>query len=470
MKISQRVINNRLLKKIKRIEALSESHQEMVKGRMEDKRLEKPVDLQFKIRKINLYFLYSSESYSHIHEALEKAFKKKDTFNRLENLKKSQKKISHLGWHHIGYIFPTSTPHIGDNILLVDDLPKHVISIGCKSYKILPSISVLVFDIYLKETFKTDLYEDFYSPDDIKISVKNFFKSFSMIGGSSSSKFDKLLKEQVKLIEIWILKFFKINPNSILSSNSSLEVLLENISQTKSNEEIIERNTNFFFSQSASIHSHYCFHKEDQYYVLKNIEDIRLYTFEKLHQGERVISTKFATSIWLLMVINAYQNKLEDILEKGLDNKKVKHIQKLKDDVLLCNTIEFQILRFFEEVKNSNLDEELFRSLKTEKLKVSSNYADSHDYADSFKLKFSFSSAQLTEKSQLIKKYLEKEFDSVTTEVNFELQKEMKYLTRVAIFIAMLSVAITCLSTDWNEIEKKSESFKTLFTGAKTNK
>lgn len=469
MKISHRVINNRLLKKIKRIKVLSESYQEMVKDRLEERHFDKPVDLQFRIRKINLYFLYSSESYSHIHEALEKAFKKKGTFQRLENLKKSQKKISHLGWHHIGFIFPTSTPHIGDNLLLVNDLPKHVISMGCKNYKILPSISVLAFEIHLKETFKTDLYEDFYSPDDITISVKNFFKSFSMSGGSSRSKFDKLLKEQIKSIEFWILKFFKINPNSILSSNSSVETLLENISSTKSNEEIIERNTNFFSSQSASIHSPYCFRKEDQYYVLENIENIRLYTFEKLHQGERVISTKFATSIWLLMVINAYQKKLEDILEKGLDAKKVKNIQVLKDDVLLCNTTEFQILRFFEEVKNSNLDKELFRSLKTENLKVSSKYVNPYDYADSFKSKFSFSSAQLTEKSQHIKKYLDKEFDSVTTEVNFKLQKEMKYLTRVAIFIAMLSVAITCLSTDWNEMEKKAEVLRALLTGAKTN-
>jgi len=474
MNVSHRVINNFLLKKITRIERISKSHEEMVKFRLKEISIEKPVDLKFRIKKINLYFSYTSENYSHINQSLKSAFQKTDTFNRLDDLTKNQKKINHRGWNHVGYIFPISIGrniYPKDNVLLVENLPKHIDSISCRNYKILPSTSVLVFEISLNETFKTDLYQDFYSPSDVKISVKKYFKNPIISGGSSGEKFDRLLKGKTKSLEIWILKFLKINPISILSCSASVEIPLENISQTKNNKEIMKRNTPFFFSQSAPIYSSYCFHSEKHFFLLKNIEDIRLYTFETSEQREDIFSDQFAKSVWMLGIIDAYQKKLEDFLEKSLDKNKLRDIHKLKEDMLLCNSIEFEISRLFEEIKNFNFDKNLFLRLKSENLNNSiNNEKYSYSYADSFKSKFSLSSVQLTEKVQHIKKYLEKEFDSVTTEVNFNLQKEMKRLTRMAILISMFSVVITGFNTNWDFVKKNAESFRELVVGVKTIK
>src|SRR5690606_5299753 len=198
-----------------------------------------------------------------------------------------------------------------------------------------------------------------------------------------------------------------------------------------------------------------CFRNNQGYFLLDKMNDIRIFVFEEDEEDLELDKYEdLTTSILLLMIIHTYKNKLEDIRKNSLNSKSLEN-NELRDITLLCNRTEFQISRLFHEIDLHKLDVFLSHVVKGHDLRTTSFYQT--EYSEFFSEQIAFALNQLPKTSLSIKSFLDKEFESVTTEVNSSLQKEMKYLTRVTILIAMLSVAITCLNTDWNEVEKKAE-------------
>jgi len=470
MKISPKVLNNRLLKHLPRIKYTSDAYKNAVEFRLKQKSIQKPVDLKAKITKVTLYLPYTFEKYNLIHNSLEKVFSKIATLSSFKYLKENEKSMDGRGWYNLGTIFQKGATNgwLRHNSLIIDKLPDHTSCIFCKIYKILPSTSVLSFEFYLDDTFNKVLYEDFYSADDVTVKADILFKQLNISSTTSSEKYDKLLNEKIKYLENWILDFFKIDINSVLSVNSVTKTSLKNLSTTKSERAIIDRNLAFFSIQSFSPSALNCFRNNQGYFLLDKMNDIRIFVFEEDEEDLELDKYEdLTTSILLLMIIHTYKNKLEDIRKNSLNSKSLEN-NELRDITLLCNRTEFQISRLFHEIDLHKLDVFLSHVVKGHDLRTTSFYQT--EYSEFFSEQIAFALNQLPKTSLSIKSFLDKEFESVTTEVNSSLQKEMKYLTRVTILIAMLSVAITCLNTDWNEVEKKAESFRTLLVGAKTNK
>lgn len=462
MKINHRILNSKLANKFDRIEYISNSYKRMVKLRYQQKLSEKPVDLVSKMAIIKIYFLYTYENYNYVHNSIEKVFDKKDVSYTFQRLKKNENTIDQRGWSYIGNIVSkgNSDRFFKNRSLVTKNLPDHTAFISCNIHRILPSTSVLSFEFYLDEGFRTDLYKDFYSKNDVIVKADDFFKKLNIEMITSNKKFDNLLNEKVKYFENWILNFFKINSNSILSVNSITVTTLQNISKTKSQKEILERNLPFVYSQSFPFFSIDCYHNDDSYYLLENLNDIRKFSFKN---NELEDFDFFITSILLLITIDTYKKKLEDIRVNSLSiNKEIK-IEDLNKNLLNVNTINFQILRLFQEIKHSNLDEFLVIMIEGNDLRT--NNSPEIKYSAFLKSKIESSSNLLLETSLSIKSFLDKSFESATTETNFNLQNEMKRLSRVTIFITMVSIGITIFNSNWAEVKKNLESFRVTLHG-----
>jgi len=462
MKISPKVLNSKLANKVDRIKYISNSYQRMVKLRYKAKLREKPVDLASKMEKIKIYFIYTYENYNYINNSIEKVFDKEDVSNTFQRLKKNENTIDHRGLSYIGNIVSkdNSDSILKNRSLVTKNLPAHTTFISCNIHRILPSTSVLSFEFYLDEGFRTELYKDFYSNKDVIVKADAFFKKMNIELIPSNEKFDKLLNEKVKYFENWILKFFKINSNSILSVNSITVTTLKNISKIKSQKEILERNMSFLSSQSFPISSIDCYRNDDNYYLLEKLNDIRQFSFKNDDLEDYDF---FMTSILLLITIDTYKRKLEGIRVNSLSfNKKIK-IKDLNEKILTVNTINFQISRLFQEIKHSNLDDFLVAMIEGNDLRT--NNFQEIKYSAFLKSKIEFSSNLLLETSLSIKSFLDKSFESATTETNFNLQHEMKRLSRVTIFITMVSIGITIFNSNWTEVKKNAESFRSLLQG-----
>lgn len=196
------------------------------------------------------------------------------------------------------------------------------------------------------------------------------------------------------------------------------------------------------------------------------MNDIRAFIFEDEEDVQLDHYEYFTTSILLLIVIHTYKKKLEDIKKESLNSKLLKN-NELREFSLLCTRIEFQISRFFHEIDLHKLDVFLTAVVKSKSLKTGSLYET--EYSEFFSEQINFSLNQLPKISLSIDSFLKKEFEAVNTEVNLNLQEEMKRLARIAILVSMFSLFITGVNTDWNNVQKRMESLRTLLVDVKVN-
>jgi len=457
MKVSNKILKSKIARTIPRIKYASDSYQKMVDFRFKNKLDDKPVDLDIKIKKITIYFLYTFENYSYIHNALESFFDAQNFFERFEELKNSEKNLSHRGWHHIGNIVPKKQNSftIFNNSISMKSLPAHTKYISCNIHKILPSTSVLSCEFYLDDGFRADLYRNFYSPNDVVLKTDILFKQLSIKSIQSGDKFNSLLNEKIKRLESWILDIFSIKSKFILSTNSLTTTTLKNLSNTKSRSEIMQRNS-LFLSSQAFYHGPNCYSNHDSYYSLDKLDDIRLFCFKNDEELESEKYTYFTTSILLLIILNTYKEKLENLRKSCLNWNNTIKIEELKTKTLACNLIDFQISRLFQEIHTSNLDNFLAIRVEAENLETESFYKGK--YADLLKNQIASYSKLLPENSLLLKNLIDSKFEAMTVEVNFDLQQEMKRLSKVAIVVAMVSILITALNSNWTEVKKNAEA------------
>lgn len=470
MKISPKVLNNRFLKHLPRIKYTSEAYKKAIKLRQKYKSIEKPVSLQARTSKITLYLPYAFENQEIIHSSLEKPFAKIVALSTFKSLKETEKNMDSRGWFNLGAIFQKKAPNkwLSQNSLIIDKLPDHATAIFCRIYKILPSTSVLSFEVYLDDSFDKELYKDFYYVDDVTVKADILFKQLNISSISSSKKYDKFLNEKTKYLENWILGFFKIDVSNFLSVNSFTNTSLKNLSTTRSPKELIDRNLAFLSVLSLSPFGIDCFRNDNDqsYFSLEKMNDIRAFIFEDEEDVQLDHYEYFITSILLLIVIHTYKKKLEDIKKESLNSKLLKN-NELREFSLLCTRIEFQISRFFHEIDLHKLDVFLTAVVKSKSLKTGSLYET--EYSEFFSEQINFSLNQLPKISLSIDSFLKKEFEAVNTEVNLNLQEEMKRLARIAILVSMFSLFITGVNTDWNNVQKRMESLRTLLVDVKVN-
>ncbi|WP_228256293.1 hypothetical protein [Acinetobacter schindleri] len=172
---------------------------------------------------------------------------------------------------------------------------------------------------------------------------------------SSANKFNEALNKKIKYFEDWILSFLKIEKNTVLSMNSTYETSIKKICSKRPNNELIRRNFSFLQSQSFSINSFNCFTNENDYYYIENINDIRLFKFEKDDEDYGNHHNYFIKSLMILIAINTYKKELEIIRESNLKIKKKSDLLKIKNNILKANTLDFQMALLHKDLKDNTL-------------------------------------------------------------------------------------------------------------------
>ena len=102
------------------------------------------------------------------------------------------------------------------------------------------------------------------------------------------------------------------------------------------------------------------------------------------------------------------------------------------------------------------MDNFLAVRVEAENLETESFYKGK--YANLLKNQIASYSKLLPENSLLLKNLIDSKFEAMTVEVNFDLQQEMKRLSKVAIVVAMVSILITALNSNWTEVKKNAEA------------
>ncbi|WP_228127817.1 MULTISPECIES: hypothetical protein [Acinetobacter] len=277
---------------------------------------------------------------------------------------------------------------------------------------------------------------------------------------SSANKFNEALNKKIKYFEDWILSFLKIEKNTVLSMNSTYETSIKKICSKRPNNELIRRNFSFLQSQSFSINSFNCFTNENDYYYIENINDIRLFKFEKDDEDYGNHHNYFIKSLMILIAINTYKKELEIIRESNLKIKKKSDLLKIKNNILKANTLDFQINRLFQELNFESKNNYIFHAIKEYDFKSTSKTSNT-EYNIEFQNRVNFYSELLRKNSESLKKLLELEFNSKTIETNYLLQKRMKWLTIAAVFLALSSLVVTIISADKTNIQETWKNLKT---------
>lgn len=325
MKISNRLLNNNLLRRIDRIRNLSDRYKIHAEYRLKDISHEKPVGIEITGNKLTIKLQYTFENFEIINKSLIKKFSRLDSFSNFQRLVESENILDHRGWHNLGFIFDRKSTewrsrHYG---IQIKNFPKHTNYISCTIHRIVPSTSFLCFEFFLKNTFCIDLYENFYSENDIIVTSDDLLlRRTSIQALSSANKFNEALNNKIKYFEDWILNFLKIEKNTVLSMNSTYETSIKKICSKRSNDELIRRNFGFLQAQSFSLNSFSCFTNENEYYYIEKIKDIRVFKFEKEDKDHDNHHNYFIKSLMILIAINTYKKELEIIRESNLKMKK----------------------------------------------------------------------------------------------------------------------------------------------------
>ncbi|KRI31561.1 hypothetical protein APB98_08090 [Acinetobacter baumannii] len=242
--------------------------------------------------------------------------------------------------------------------------------------------------------------------------------------------------------------------------NSTYETSIKKICSKRPNNELIRRNFSFLQSQSFSINSFNCFTNENDYYYIENINDIRVFKFEKDDEDHGNHHNYFIKSLMILIAINTYKKELEIIRENNLKIKKKSDLLKIKNNILKANTLDFQINRLFQELNFESKNNYIFHAIKEYNFKSTSKISNI-EYNIEFQNRVNFYSELLRKNSESLKKLLELEFNSKTTETNYLLQNRMKWLTIATVFLALASLLVTIISADKKNMEETWENLKT---------
>ncbi|MTD10931.1 hypothetical protein GIX10_05650 [Acinetobacter sp. YIM 103518] len=242
--------------------------------------------------------------------------------------------------------------------------------------------------------------------------------------------------------------------------NSTYETSIKKICSKRPNDELIRRNFSFLHSQSFSINSFSCFTNENEYYYIENINDIRVFKFEKDDEDHGNHHNYFIKSLMILIAINTYKKELEIIRESNLKMKKKSDLLKIKNNILKANILDFQINRLFQELNLESRNNYIFHAIKKYNFKSVSTISNT-EYDIEFQNRVNFYSELLRKNSESLKKLLELEFNSKTTETNYLLQNRMKWLTIATVFLALASLLVTIISADKTNIEETWKNLKT---------
>lgn len=451
MEINHKILNSKILRKINRVKRLSDRYKEMAEYRLRQISYDKPVGLNIREQKITVCFQYTFENFQTINEAIIKRFDKLDSLSSLKRLVESENILDHQGWYRVGLIFPQNSTDWRSTIsaIKIKKFPKHTTIISCSIHRIFPSTSFLCFEFFLDDSFQYDLYKNFYSEQDVSVISDLSLRRTSIQASSSSDKFNDALNRKKEYFENWILDFLKIDKNLILSMNSIFETSLKKICPKRLTKELVQRNFSFFHSQSFLINSINCFsNNEGEYYYIENLQDIRVFKFENDQETNKFenLYNDLNASLMVLISIDTYKKELEIIRENNLKMKKKSDLLKIKDQILISNKLDFQINRLFQEIQLYSENNFLFLILKKYDLKTNSFHNVKYDAV--VKNKIEFYSKLLVENSKSLNKLLEIEFNSLTTETNYLLQKRMKWLTIATVLLTLASLIITILNTD----------------------
>ncbi|EJO33847.1 hypothetical protein ACINWCA157_A0071 (plasmid) [Acinetobacter radioresistens WC-A-157] len=463
MKISNNLLNNNLWRRIERIKNLSDRYKTAAEYRLKDISHEKPVGIKISSNKLTIKLQYTFEKFEIINKALIKKFSKLDSFSNFERLVESENILDHRGWHNLGLIFDEKSTDWRSKFsgIKIKNFPKHTDYISCTIHRIVPSTSFLCFDFFLDNSFYNDIYKNFYSENDVIVTSDDFLlRRTSIQAKSSANKFNEALNKKIKYFEDWILSFLKIEKNTVLSMNSTYETSIKKICSKRPNNELIRRNFSFLQSQSFSINSFNCFTNENDYYYIENINDIRLFKFEKDDEDYGNHHNYFIKSLMILIAINTYKKELEIIRESNLKIKKKSDLLKIKNNILKANTLDFQINRLFQELNFESKNNYIFHAIKEYDFKSTSKTSNT-EYNIEFQNRVNFYSELLRKNSESLKKLLELEFNSKTIETNYLLQKRMKWLTIAAVFLALSSLVVTIISADKTNIQETWKNLKT---------
>ena len=463
MKISNNLLNNNLWRRIERIKNLSDRYKTAAEYRLKDISHEKPVGIKISSNKLTIKLQYTFEKFEIINKALIKKFSKLDSFSNFERLVESENILDHRGWHNLGLIFDEKSTDWRSKFsgIKIKNFPKHTDYISCTIHRIVPSTSFLCFDFFLDNSFYNDIYKNFYSENDVIVTSDDFLlRRTSIQAKSSANKFNEALNKKIKYFEDWILSFLKIEKNTVLSMNSTYETSIKKICSKRPNNELIRRNFSFLQSQSFSINSFNCFTNENDYYYIENINDIRLFKFEKDDEDHDNHHNYFIKSLMILIAINTYKKELEIIRESNLKIKKKSDLLKIKNNILKANTLDFQINRLFQELNFESKNNYIFHAIKEYDFKSTSKTSNT-EYNIEFQNRVNFYSELLRKNSESLKKLLELEFNSKTIETNYLLQKRMKWLTIAAVFLALSSLVVTIISADKTNIQETWKNLKT---------
>lgn len=463
MKISNKLLSNNLWRRIDRIKNLSDRYKRSAEYRLKDISHEKPVGIEITGNKITIKLQYTFEKFEIINKVIIKKFSRLDSFSHFERLVESENILDHHGWHNLGLIFDEKSTDWRSRFygIKIKKFPKYTDYISCTIHRIVPSTSFLCFDFFLDNSFYSDVYKNFYSENDVIVTSDDFLlRRTSIQAKSSADKFNEALNKKIEYFKDWILSFLKIDKNTVLSMNSTYETSIKKICSKRSNDELIRRNFSFLHSQSFSINSFSCFTNENEYYYIENIKDIRVFKFEKDDEGHENHHNYFIKSLMILIAINTYKKELEIIRESNLKGKKKSDLLKIKNNILKANTLDFQINRLFQELNFGSENSYIFLAIKQYNFKSASKLSNT-EYNVEFQHRVKFYSELLIKNSESLKKLLELEFNSITTETNYLLQNRMKWLTIATLLLALASLVVTIISVDKNKIEETWENIKT---------
>ena len=463
MRISNKLLKNKFLRRVDRIKDLSDRYRRSAQDRLKKSSYEKPVGIEISNNKLTIYLQYNFEKFELINKALKKKLSKLDSFTQFERLVESENILDHVGWYNLGLIFDEKSTDWRSKFhgIKIKDFPQHTNYISCTINRIVPSTSFLCFNFFLDSSFYNDLYENFYSEADvIVISDDLLLRSTSVQAKSSGEKFNEAVYKKIEYFQDWILNFLKIKKNIILSMNSKFETSIKRLgtAPTRSNQKIIERNFGFLQSQSFHINSFNCFNNEHEYYYIEKLKNIRVFKFEKDDEYEDN-DNYFIKSLMILMAINTYKQELEIIRESNLKIKKEPNILEVKNNILKANTLDFQINNLFQELDFHYGNNYLFHVLNTYNFRSTSRISDIK-YNDKFKNDVEFNSKLLRKNSESLKKLLEIQFNSITTKTNYSLQKAMKWLTFATLVLTFGSLVITAMSTDIEKVKQRWKYMK----------
>lgn len=426
---------------------ISKIYRDMVELRHQEKKKERPIDLLFEIKKVSIFFIYNFENYKFVHDKLDKFF----------NIKFHENNFAGYIYSNIGSITPENfSKNIGlFNPKKLKNFPKNIEYICCSIHKILPSTSVLVFDIYLTENFTKDIYHDFYCEDDVIVfSSDMFLKNVKFDKKSSKKKLNERLINNNENIRNWLIRSLSFEKNQFKDITFLNQINLKNISERKSSIELIRRNENFLTSNFLDFNEYLYFNSENLYYI-EDISNILFLTFQK-----DALNSQFdnlTRSLILIKIINIYQKDLKEIKEKLSDKTTTNDIQYLTKKVIDCNNLNFQVARLFKEIKRNKVDK-LPKRVKKESFKNLIGFTFS-EYLENF---VELNSDLLPDNFLLIKNLTDKELDSINIRTNFDLQLNFRKLTKAAIFLSIVSLTGSFLSYDWSDIQKNAEKFRSI--------